>query len=418
MISDHGDPMAPPGGEQTGGQNVYVRELARHLGKKGVVVDVFTHWDDPDRPQVEYPFDGVRVIRLAAGKKGYVPKDRLLRHVPAFVSELGQMVRRDRRVGSFDRYHLIHSHYWISGRVGRLLKARTGLPQVHTSHSLGLDKIEHQPRAVDPSRLEEERAVVTHADAVVATSPPEVERLVEGYGAPRERIRVIPCGVDPDVFRPRPGQLPPGREPEELTLFFAGRFVPQKGVDVLGCAFARLARGWRGKPLRLVLAGGDGPRVPVADWSPQRRLLEQILRAGGVRDRVTFLGPVDQERLSLWFHAADVVAVPSRYESFGMVALEALASGAAVVASKVGGLSHTVKHGVSGLHVPPVDDEALAAALERLLSDEALRRRLRRGALRQVRREYAWQRIAAAMDALYQEVGTAWPTPLMAPASS
>lgn len=406
LISVHGDPGARPGGIQTGGQNIYVRKLALELSRRGWEVDVFTHHDDPASPARE-ALGGARIIRLSAGRLGFIPKDDLFGYLPQFVAEVGQFCARDPNRQSLRAYDVIHSNYWISGWVGSRLREESGVPQVHTSHSLGAMKargLDMVPEAMR-FRLRQEKSVLRGATLVIATSPYEKGVLEQEYGVNSANIRVVPCGFDPRVFHPFPIE-----ERARLDLaghrvvLFAGRFAPQKGLPFLLEAFKLLVERHPGEPLRLLLAGGDPVSLPPAEVSPEKKDILGHIERLSLEERVTFLGPVEQGTLARYFSATDVCAIPSVYEPFGMVALEAMACGCPVVASEVGGLAFTVRHGDSGLLVPPKDPRRLAVALESVLFDDRLRRRLASGALRRAGQEFSWEAVTDGIEGLYREV--------------
>lgn len=405
MLSVHSSPLARLGGKEAGGMNVYVRELARELGSRGVPVDIFTRSQGRDAPTVQPLSCGVRVINLHTGPAAPYDKNWVLTYLPEFVSRV-----RCFADGEDLSYDLIHSHYWLSGAAGLLLRRSWGVPLVHMFHTLGAMKnsvARSKEETETNGRIVIERRLMQEVDAVVAATPLDRAQMVWNYGADAERIRVIPCGVDLRRFQPAEqaaARAQVGLEAGELVLLCVGRMEPLKGMDALIRAAALLAarRPELRSRLRVALVGGDDEASP-GEWNGEQRRLHALRQELGVADRVSFLGARPQEQLPAFFAAADVVAVPSHYESFGMVALEALAAGAAVVASNAGGLALTIEDGRSGLLFPPDDHEALAAQIERLLDRPALAAELRAGARRRAE-EYGWPNVARRIGALYEEL--------------
>lgn len=393
LVSVHGDPLAPIGSEGAGGQNVYVRELARALAARGHAVDIFTRSRAAAGNEVHRaPGGGLRVIRIPAGPAGEVGRDRLFAHLPAFEAAVSDFSRRDGRA-----YDVLHTNYWLSGWVGLRLASRWRLPHFHTHHSLGHSKLSARGQgALAPERIDIEKALVQRA-RVVATSPQEVAVLREGYG-PLGRVSVVPCGLDARVFVPAPqreARRRLGLGEETPLLLYAGRFDPGKGIDILleALAVLRLER-----PVRLILAGAFSPEGP--DGAEHRRLLA-LAEALGVRHALSFLGRLAPEELATAYAAADLCVVPSRYESFGLVAIESQACGTPVVASRVGGLPFAVREGQGGVFFPVGDAAALASACARLLSDAELRARLGRAGCRRVRSAFSWEAVAERLERRY-----------------
>jgi len=371
MLSVHTCPLAALGGKETGGMNVYVRELARELSRIGASVDVFTRSQNAAIPRVVRLAERARVVHLPAGPQAPMPRERVYAHLDEFVDGVEAW-----RLADGVDYDLLHSNYWLSGVVGLALRVRWGAPLVQMFHTLGVLKngagvaAEREPAL----RLAEERRIVVTADRLVAANAIERNGLIAAYGADPARVAVIPCGVDTDVFTAGDATaaraalgLPPGP-----LLLYVGRIAPIKGLetllDALGCL-----RG-AGMAARLAVVGGETDEPIDGHEADVRRRAAGL----GLGDAVTFVGAQPQQCLRDWYVAADVTVLPSYYESFGMVALEAMACGSPVVASRVGGLQSTVRDGVTGLLVPEGDPCALAETITRVLGDGALRWRLGR----------------------------------------
>jgi len=389
MLSVHTCPLAALGGKETGGMNVYVRELARELSRMGADVDVFTRSQNPSIPRIVALGERARVIHLPAGPQAPMPREA----VHAYLDEFADGIEAWRLTHGID-YDLLHGNYWLSGVVGLTLRARWGVPLVQMFHTLGALKngagvaAEREPVL----RLAEERRIVSAADRLVAANAIERDGLVNAYEADAGRVAVIPCGVDTDLFTAGDPlaaraalELPPGP-----WLLYVGRIAPIKGLetllDALGCL-----RG-AGTSVRLAVIGGETDEPMDGHEADVRRRVAAL----GLGDVVRFVGAQPQERLRDWYVAADLTVLPSYYESFGMVALEAMACGSPVVASRVGGLQSTVRDGVTGVLVPEGDPCALADAITRVLGDGALRWRLGREGQRWAA-QHRWPCVAEAV---------------------
>jgi D-inositol-3-phosphate glycosyltransferase len=389
MLSVHTCPLAVLGGKETGGMNVYVRELSRELSRMGVEVDVYTRSQNPGIPRVVTLEERAQVIHLAAGPETPLPRERLADHLDEFVDgvEEWRIVRGD--------YDLIYAHYWLSGVAGLTLRERWGVPVLQMFHTLARLKntVARSPREIEPlRRVEAEARLARAVDRIVAANAVEREHLVRHYGAEAERIAVIPCGVDTTLFRP--GDSTEARRrlgfDHHPVVLFVGRLEPIKGLDTLCEAVAVLHAG--GVPAELVVVGGDTDESPAG----HETLLRRRIHALGLTPHVRFLWPQPQEALRGYYVAADVTVLPSYYESFGMVALEAMACGSPVVGSRVGGLTTTVRDGVTGYLVPEGDVAALAERLADLIADPDRRERLgREGARWAV--QHRWPCVAEAI---------------------
>lgn len=406
MLSYHTCPLATLGGKDTGGMNVYVRDLSRELGRRGIGVDVYTRSQDEHVPHVLHELGhGTRVVHLPAGPETPIPKDRLEEHLPEFI----EGIRRFSESRGLC-YELLHSHYWLSGLAGLELRKEWGTPVVHMFHTLGemKNRVARSPEELSPPRrIESERRLLLEADRIVAATQAEVAQFQWLYRVGTERVVVIPPGVDTGRFYP----IPPDEAKEfigiggaDRMLLFVGRIEPLKGIDTLMDSMALLqSEGLLAdRSLCLAVIGGD-PDVLPEQMSHEMGRLQALRDSRGMSEVVTFLGRRDQDTLQYYYSASDVVVVPSHYESFGLVALEAMACSTPVVASETGGLVFLVRDGETGFHVPVGDARALADRVGELIRNPELRIRLGRQALEYAQR-YAWPIVADQILALYRSL--------------
>jgi D-inositol-3-phosphate glycosyltransferase len=402
FISDHGDPLAKPGGIQSGGQNIYVKEVVHVLEAFGFVADVFTHWSDPAVPQIEGIGKKSRVIRLDAGKKGFQPKQQMYAMLPRFIKDLTAFMQ------SPHKYCLIHSNYWLSGYVGMHLKHKYGFPLVHTSHSLGIvreNAVAQHQKGASPIRLETEKALLQKADCVIATTPTEKNLLHSFYQVAQEKIKIIPCGVNTAVFRPLNRNA--AKDDARKTILFVGRFEETKGLGILLQAIVMLKK--RNplfmKNLRLMIGGGDPLDIPQTTLSTEKKQYQAFIAEHSLSEHVQFLGPLQHEELAQYFSEASATIVPSYYESFGLVAIEAMACGCPVIASDTGGLRHNVLHNKTGILVEPKNPALLADAIHELLANVSLNHWMSKNAAIHARR-FSWFQVATDLARIYREVVT------------
>ncbi|MBI2872340.1 MAG: glycosyltransferase [Chloroflexi bacterium] len=393
VISVHGCPVARLGEKDTGGMNVYVLQVARSLGAAGLQVDVYTRCHDPSDPQIVSLGANVRVVHILAGPY-HEAKGNIFRHLPAFIAGL-ETFRKAHGLG----YDVVHTHYWLSGWVGAQLSRHWGVPHVASFHTLAELKRRARAGEREPARrFSVERRVIERADRIIAFSPHEKEALLRLYGADPAHVRVIPCGVDADVFHPLDREecrTELGLAPDEQVVLYVGRMEPLKGLDLLLRSVARLVE--YGEPVRLLMVGG---KLREAGYLSHLRRLARTL---GISCHIRFVGSVPQVKLPLYYCAADVCVVPSYYESFGLVALEAMACSTPVVASRVGGLPSVVVDGRTGYLVPMHCVESFASRLEMLLSSESLRRAMGKVA-RETAQRLDWGSVAAQVATVCREL--------------
>ncbi|WP_334142757.1 glycosyltransferase [Rhabdothermincola sp.] len=388
VLSLHTSPLVQPGIGDSGGMNVYVRELVGALAQAGVHSTVYVRrWRD-DLPEVIEVEAGFRVIHVEAGPHD-LSKEQLPEVTDEFADAVGWHLRRG---GDTDA---IHANYWLSGVAGHRLKHELSLPLVSTFHTLARVKAE----TGDPEparRIEAETEVVSCSDALLASCETELEQLVELYGAPRERVEIVPPGVDHAFFSPgdRRGARQALGLGDHPVLLFVGRIQPLKGLTIaIRCLALTDPRAV------LVVVGGPSGIDGEAELRRARALVSEL----GLHDRVRFVPPQPHHLLSTYYRSADVCVVPSRSESFGLVALEAAACGTPVVAANVGGLTTLVQHGRTGFLVDERDPQAFAGYVSEIIADHELAEGLSRSAVARASR-YTWSTTAARLRRLYADL--------------
>jgi D-inositol-3-phosphate glycosyltransferase len=408
MISLHTSPLASLGRTRdAGGMNVYIRELARELGQSGsdgMEVDIFTRRSDPATPPLQFLSDHVRLISLPAGPAAPLSPTALYPYVGEFTARLARFAARAAARNGHG-YDLLHSHYWLSAAAALPLAREWDVPHVTMFHTVERLKTQQYgaPSGESPTsllRIEQEGRIAASVDCISVSTEHEREQLRRLYGLPARSLRIIPCGVDLDAFTPgTPAERADARRaltPDGLPLLlFVGRLDAIKDLDLLLASVARMRT-----PDRLYVIGGN-PDGPEGDAEVER--LRGVAARLGIGERVVFPGAAPQRELPRYYRAADAVVITSRYESFGLVAAEALASGTPVVAARVGGLPSIIRHGENGLLVPWRSPEAFAERLDLLLEDTALRERLRAAARPSVA-HLAWGRIGDQVRTLYAEL--------------
>jgi D-inositol-3-phosphate glycosyltransferase len=399
MFSLHTSPLASLGRTRdAGGMNVYVRELARELGRSGIDVDIFTRRSDPNLPAIHQIADRVRLIQIEAGPVAPLPPTELFPYVSEFTCRVGRFAARAQQP-----YNLLHTHYWLSAAAALPLARAWDVPHItmfHTVERLKGQQYGGSSRASVASaiRIEHEGRIASAVDRITVSTESEGEQLRRLYGLQPCHLAVIPCGVDLSLFTPataasrQVARQALALDAGQPTLLSVGRLDPIKELDLLLESVALMRT-----PARLIIVGGN------PDGDPEIERLRQRAAELGLGERVRFPGAAPQQDLRRYYHAADAVVVSSRYESFGLVAVEALASGTPVVASAAGGLTSIVRDRGNGLLVRWRDPRAFAERLDEMLTDDALRTRLAADAPASVER-FGWQHIGDDVRALYQEL--------------
>jgi glycosyltransferase involved in cell wall biosynthesis len=399
LISIHGDPAIEIGKEEAGGQNVYVRQVGEALAKLGWKVDMFTRKVSPKQETIVQHSENCRTIRLQAGGLEFVPRDNLFPKIPEFLENFVKFQRENNII-----YPLIHTNYWLSSWVGMQLKQIQGSKQIHTYHSLGAVKYNTVKTVplISSTRLAIEKQVLETAERVVATSPQEKEHM-RSLVSTKGNIDIIPCGTDIRSFGSIDRQTARRHlkiDADTKLVFYVGRFDPRKGIETLVRAVGQSQHRDSDK-FKLMIGGGSHPGQSDG---MERERIEQIVTELGMNSFTSFPGRISQEDLPYYYAAADVCVVPSHYEPFGLVAIEAMASCTPVVASDVGGLQFTVVPEQTGLLVPPQDVAAFSAAIDRILSNPEWRDQLGSASRKRVETKFSWDGVAEQLSELYIQV--------------
>jgi glycosyltransferase involved in cell wall biosynthesis len=399
LISVHGDPAIEIGKEEAGGQNVYVREVGKALAQLGWQVDMFSRRVSPEQELIVHHSPLCRTIRLTAGPEEFVPRDNGFKYLPEFVKQLLCFQKENNFT-----YPIVHTNYWLSSWVGMQLKEIQGSKQVHTYHSLGAVKY----KAVDTipliatRRLAVEKEVLETAERIVATSPQEQQHM-RSLVSTKGSIDIVPCGTDIQRFGSigkQAARAELGIDLEAKVVLYVGRFDSRKGIETLVRAVNE-SEFRNSNKLKLIIGGGS---TPGNSDGRERDRIEAIVQELGMSDIVSFPGRLSQDVLPAYYAAADVCVVPSHYEPFGLVAIEAMASGTPVVASDVGGLQFTVVAEKTGLLVPPKDVAAFKVAIDRILLKPEWRDQLGVAARRHVTEKFSWDGVALQLDTIYNHL--------------
>jgi D-inositol-3-phosphate glycosyltransferase len=405
MLSYHTCPLATLGGKDTGGMNVYVRDLTVQLGRMGIHVDVFTRSQDEHVPHVLHDLGfGNRVVHIPAGPEIPLPKQQLVDYLPEFVKGIQQFAK-EKNI----HYDILHSHYWMSGLAASLLSSEWGgVPVIQMFHTLGEMKnrvAKSNEEKEGDYRLDGERKVIKLANQIIVSTPAEQAQLERLYKADKNKITVIPPGVD--TFHFYPIAMDEAREyiglkTEDRMILFVGRIEPLKGLDTLVRAVACLRLRDLREPVQLAVIGGD-PEAGPEEMTEEMLRIQQLCNELTLGKMVAFLGKRGQDTLPYYYSAAEVLVMPSHYESFGMVALEAMACGTPVIASQVGGLAFLVQDGVTGYTIPAEDYKSLCEKLTALLGNKSLRMKMGHSATSYAQ-QYDWKKIAGQIVKLYEKI--------------
>ena len=412
LVNVHCDPLEQLGSAEAGGQNVYVFHLAKALGKLGYQVDVFSRLNSRLKKERVRLTKHVQFIRLHAGHQHFIPKNKLGPLLPEFISNFLAWQKQEKA-----DYCLLHSHYWEAGWVTMQLKYILRRPQAHTFHSLGIMRYNALKGFREQSlntkeikhRISVEKEITEKADRIISTSPYEREYLGKHYGANPDHIRVVPCGVDLIRFRPIDrcdARKKIHADEKEKIILYTGRVEWRKGIGTLVIAVAKLFKHHPElrEKTKLYIVGGNLSRRAEPEVRDEIRRLKDVCREYKIRNRVEFTGAVQQEKLHYYYSAANVCVIPSYYEPFGMVPLEAMACKVPVIASDTGGLPYTVRDGKSGILVPVRNPDAIANQINKLLTDKKFSEKLIRGGRELVKSTFSWKIIAKQVAHSYERV--------------
>jgi glycosyltransferase involved in cell wall biosynthesis len=402
MVSEHASPLADLGGVDCGGQNVYVRHVARQLARLGHRVDVFTRREGPGQADAVTFDHGCRVIHVPAGPAAVLPKEALLPHMHAFGRHLLNQCAQARAAG--DGYDVIHANFFMSGLASLGAAARLHVPLVTTFHALGRVRRLHQGRAdgFPDARFAIEHTLVQRSDRIIAECPQDQDDLETLYHARTEQIDVVPCGFDAAEFAPidrAQARRLLGVPADAFVVLQLGRMVARKGVDNVIEAIGKLPPDVR-KRVRLYVVGGNSVTPDVAA-TPELGRLQRVAAEAGVTGLTVFVGKRGRTDLRAWYSASDVFVSTPWYEPFGITPVEAMACGRAVIGADVGGIRSTVRHGRTGFLVPPKDPQALAARLLQLMQQPELCRELGQAGLVRARMLYTWLGVAGQLERAY-----------------
>jgi len=384
FVTFHACPLVAPGQGKSGGMNVYVRQLAGALGDMDMQVDIFTREHAGVVNRIETIGPNVRVIHIKAGEPDANMGD-LYAHLPEFLGHVNAFKEEEGL-----EYDVVHSHYWLSSWVGRELSLAIGAPHVVTFHTLGLIKMQSRAGEVEPAeRTLVETEVMASADRIIAFSPHERDAMERLYGADPKKVSLVPCGVDLSVFRPLDQKSVRARLGlnGEKILLYVGRIEPLKGLDLLVETAAQMDTG---ESVRMIVVGAD------VNGDREIDRVKELAKERDLEDQIDFVGQVEHSDLPLYYNAADVCVVPSYYESFGLVALESMACGTPVVASRVGGLSTIINHGSTGYLKSWRCPEAFANSVEMIISSDGLQQSMGEAARKRAE-GMGWGNVAAMM---------------------
>jgi len=408
MFSIHSDPLASLGSQESGGQNIYIRHLAEELEKFGWIVDIFTRWDSAYKKQIAPITKHTRVIRLKGGPTKHIPKNELFPLLPEIFNNF--LVFIDFK----NPYDIFHGHYWDGGWMARQAHLKFRKPLVHNFHSLGIVRRETKKQYLKNGnekdyflkRLTAEKEIIESSSVIISLAQTELKNLNEFYGCPVEKIKVIPGAINLKhwpLIEKNKARERLGIKPEEFVILFVGRLEWRKGIGTLISA-AKLLREELPN-LKVLIVGGKifGRNKNMIDFKEYKRL-EEKAKEEGIKDIVVFTGNIENRSLPVYYRAADVFAIPSYYEPFGLVALEGMASETPVVASRVDGLSRTIKDGENGLLFAPRNAFDLKEKIVLIYKSKDLALKLTENARKDVANNYSWGRVAEQISQIYNNL--------------
>lgn len=402
FISDHASPLACIGTVDTGGQNVYVAQLAKYLVRQGYLVDVYTRRDNAETDEIVNSEKGLRVIHIKAGPEYNIAKEDLLWFMPEFRDNMIRFI-----VCNHLHYELIHANFFMSGLVACDIKKELDIPFVITFHALGRIRRIHQAEKdkFPEERIDIEEMIVREANHIIAECPQDRDDLIAHYRASPRNISIVPCGFSSSEFYPIEKSVARsilGLPQDQHILLQLGRMVERKGIDNVIKSMAYL-KDISDKNFRLIIVGGDAERMEESSCSEYKRLLT-IARRLKVADEVEFAGRRDRDKLKFYYNAADIFITTPWYEPFGITPLEAMACGTPVIGANVGGIKFSVKDGITGGLVPPRQPKKLAGKIQDIIGDQAILNTMGLNAIKHVNTWFTWARIAEQVHELYQYV--------------
>jgi D-inositol-3-phosphate glycosyltransferase len=402
FISDHASPLAVLGGVDTGGQNVYVAQVAEHLTAQNYQIDIFTRSENPKTEEIIHWKPNIRVIHIKAGPETILPKEEVLPYMFEFEQNMLTFIEREQK-----NYVLIHAHFFMSALVAMGIKKRLNIPFVVTFHALGHVRRLHQGERdhFPAERLQIEEQAVAEADLIIAECPQDREDLINYYQADISRISVVPCGFSAKEFYPVSQQIARSilnLPQNEFIILQLGRMVPRKGIDNVIRALGQLkANGV--KKIKLLVVGGKSEKLENSGCKEYQRL-KQLAKDLNIDNSVIFTGQRSRSQLKLYYAAANIFVTTPWYEPFGITPLEAMACGTPVIGSNVGGIKYSVINKTTGLLVPPDDPAALASAISRTMDDQALLTILGLNAIKHVNELFTWAKVSRRLAHLYDQL--------------
>ncbi|MDR0262453.1 MAG: glycosyltransferase [Sphingobacterium sp.] len=397
FISDHASPLATLGGKDSGGQNVYVAEVAKQLALMGYQVDIYTRAENQRQEQIVNWKPNIRVVHILAGPTKDLPKEELYDHMEEFSTNMIDFITHNQL-----NYHLVHAHFWLSGIVAMEIKKQLKIPFVITFHALGAVRRMHQGCSDKFPKIREkiEKDIIWAAERIIAECPNDLKDLIQHYQAPQDKIEIIPCGYNPTDFHPidrteAKGKL--GLDPSFTYILQLGRMVRRKGIDNVIEAFSHAQHAL--PELRLLIVGGNFDSV---DDLKEYEYLQHLCTELNIKDKVIFTGQKDRDKLKYFYAASELFITTPWYEPFGITPLESMACGTPVIGADVGGISFTVRHEETGTLVPPQQPQQLSSAIIELVSNDRKRLKFSVNALRHVK-SFTWKTVTESIARLYEQ---------------
>lgn len=405
MISYHTCPLAFEEGKETGGMNIYVYEISRSLARMGYLVDVITRCQDKDNSKIVEVEKNFRVIHLKAGPHGHFPKAKLIDFIPEFIKSFKQFKEEEKI-----NYDLIHAHYYQSGVIAIEIQKTLSkkIPLVMSFHTLALMKnlvARSASELESQQRIQIEFELTKKADAIITPSLSDKEYLKYLYGSDEEKIFEIPPGVNTRLFQPMDKVEAKQRlkiVSDEKILLFVGRIEPLKGIDLLLYSIKILMSQSPQLKIKLMIVGGDVSQH-ITKWSPQLIQLNKLRSLLGIEKQVEFVGQKPQHQLPYYYNASEIVVMPSHYESFGMVAAEAMACGVPVITTNVTGVSGLIDELRSTLITTVNNPLLLASQIKRLLSNQEIYQHVRKNIMENIE-DLKWEEVAKKMEKVYSKL--------------